>query len=120
MASLARSRKIQGDVAGIIRTLEIFQVARHAYGAVQRIVIVNVAIGALAWRNSVHSCQHETGRGMVKLSISPLHCVMALFTGIGKAGVRHRTRRAGEILLVTSEAGAGGQVVIVVDVAIDA
>jgi len=57
---------------------------------------------------------------MVKLSIGPLHCVMTLFTGIGKARVRHRTRRAGEILLVTSETGAGGQVVVVVDVAIDA
>jgi len=57
---------------------------------------------------------------MVKLSIGPLDCVMTLLTGVGKAGVRHRTRCAGEIFLVTSEACAGGQVVIVVDVAIDA
>src|SRR5258708_5347873 len=57
---------------------------------------------------------------MVKLSIGPLRCVMTLFTGGRKAGVRHRTRCAGEILLVTSEARSGGQVVVVVDVTIDA
>jgi len=56
MASLAGRREIQRDVAGIICALEILQVARHAYGAVQSVVIVDVAISALARRHSVHSC----------------------------------------------------------------
>jgi len=45
---------------------------------------------------------------------------MALLTRRGEAGVRHRSRGAGEILLVTREARRTAQVVVVVDVAIDA
>ena len=120
MAGLAGRREIQRDVARIIRALEVLQVARHAGGAVQSIVAVSVAIRALAWRNCVHSRQREAGRGMVELSIGPLHRVMALFTGGGEARVRHRAGCAGEILLVTCEARHVAQVVIVVNVAIDA
>ena len=57
---------------------------------------------------------------MVELCIGPLHRVVTLLAGIWEAAVRHRPHGAGEIFLVTGEARAGGQVVIVVDVAIDA
>ena len=101
MAGLAGGGEIQRDVARIIRALEVLQVARHAGGVVQSVVTANVAIRALAWRNGVHSRQRKAGRGMVELSIGPLHRVMALFTGGGEARVRHRAGRAGKIILVT-------------------
>ena len=79
-----------------------------------------MTIGALARRIRVQAGQGKAGGGVIKLAVGPLHGVMALFTGTGESGVRHRTGSAGEILLVTREAGRTGQIVVVVDVAIDA
>lgn len=79
-----------------------------------------MAIGALARRNRVHAGQSESSRRVVELSIRPLHHIMALFACRGEPGMRHRARRAGEILLVTREARNTRQVVVVVDVAIRA
>jgi len=99
-------------------SLEILQVTRHAHGAFQSVVIVDVAIGALPRWHSVQPCQGKAGCGVVELCIGPLHRVVTLLACIGEAAVRHRAHGAGEILLVTGEASAGGQVVIVIDMAI--
>jgi len=99
-------------------SLEILQVTRHARGAFQSVVIVDVAIGALPRWHSVQPCQGKAGCGVVELCIGPLHRVVTLLACIGEAAVRHRAHGAGEILLVTGEASAGGQVVIVIDMAI--
>ena len=120
VALVASLREIRSDVVRIRRALEIFQVATHAARAVQRVVVVDMAIGALARRNRVHAGQSESSRGVVELSIGPLHYVMTLFACRGETSMRHRARRAGEILLVTREARHTRQVVVVVDVAISA
>jgi len=120
VAGLASLGESAGNVVGIRSSLKILEVARHARSAVQSVVAVDVAIGALSRRRGVQSGQGKAGGGVIKLAVGPLHDVMALLTGCGETGVRHRSRGAGEIFLVTREARRAGQVVIVVDVAIDA
>ena len=120
VARLARLREPARHVVRIGRALKVLQMARHAGGAVQGVVIVDVAVGALSRRHRMHARQNEPCRGVVKLGIAPLHRVMALFASRREAGVRHRCGRAGEILLVTRETQGAGQVVVVVDVAVDA
>jgi len=120
VTGFASLRESASDVVGIRGSLEILEVARHAGGAVQSVVAIDVTIGALARRIGVQAGQGEASGGVIKLAVGPLHRVMALFTGGGKSGVWDRSRGAGEIFLVTGEARRAGQVVIVVDVAIDA
>ena len=57
---------------------------------------------------------------MVKFSVGPLHRIVTLFARRREAGVRDRSHRAVEILLMTSDAWQSAQRVIVVDVAIRA
>ena len=120
VTGFARLRESAGNVVGIRSPLEILEVARHARSAVQGVVAVDVTIGALSRRIRVQSSQGKAGGGVIKLAVGPLYDVMALLTRCGETGVRHRSRGAGEIFLVTREARRAGQVVIVVDVAIDA
>ena len=120
VTGFASLRESAGNVVGIRGSLEILEVASHARSAVQGVVAVDVAIGALSRRICVQAGQREASGGVIKLAIGPLHDVMALLTGCRETGVRHRSGGAGEIFLVTGEARRAGQVVIVVDVAIDA
>jgi hypothetical protein len=120
VTGFASLREPAGNVVGIRSPLEILEVARHASSAVQSVVAVDVAIGALSRRICVQAGQRKAGGGVIELAVGPLHDVMALLTRCGETSVRHRSRGAGEIFLVTREARRAGQVVIVVDVAIDA
>ena len=117
LAGLGESR---GDVVGIGRALEVFQVAGHARRAVQCVVIVDVAIRALARRNGVQSGQREAGHRMVEPAIAPLHRIVAGFACVRESVMRHRGVRAGEILLVAAETRHCTQGVIVVDMAVGA
>ena len=118
VALVASLRKIRRNVIGIRRALEIFQVTSCASRTGQRVVAVDMAIGALTWRHGVQSGQREAGRGVVELSIAPLHDVVALFARCRKAAVGYRCGRAGEILLVTAEARHRAEGEIVVDMAV--
>jgi len=120
VTGFASLRESASDVVGIRGSLEILEVARHAGGAVQGVVAVDVTVGALARRIGVQSGQGKARGGMIKLAVGPLHDVMALLARCGEAGVWHRSRGAGEVFLVAGEARRASQVVIVVDVAIDA
>ena len=100
VTGFARLGESAGNVVGIRSPLEILEVARHASSAVQSVVAADVAIGALSRRIRVQSSQGKAGGGVIKLAIGPLHDVMALLTGCGETGVRHRSRGAGEIFLV--------------------
>ena len=120
VTGFASLRESASNVVGIRGPLKIFEVARHARSAVQGVVAIDVTIGALSRRICVQAGQGEAGGGVIKFAVGPLHYVMALLTRCGESGVRHRSRGTGEIFLVTGEARRAGQVVIVVDVAIDA
>ena len=120
VARLASLGEAPGHVIRIGRALKVLQMARHACSAVQGVVIVDVTVGALTRRHRMHARQNEPCRRVVELTIAPLHRVMALFAGGREAGVRHRSGRAGKIFLVTRETQSAGEVVVVVDVAVDA
>ncbi len=104
VALVASLREIRRDVIRVGCALEVLKVAGDAGRAVQRVVVVDVAIGALARRNGVQSGQHEARRRMIELAIAPLHGIVAGFARVWEPVVRHRSGRAGEIFLVATEA----------------
>jgi hypothetical protein len=55
VALVAGLREVRSHVVRIRRSLEILQVARHAGGAAQVVVIVDVAIGTSARRYRMRS-----------------------------------------------------------------
>jgi hypothetical protein len=120
VALIAGLRKVPGNVVRIGRSLEILQVAGHAGRAAQAVVVVRVAIGAQPRRHRVHASQRESRSRVVKLAIRPDHGVMALLAGRRETGMEHGSSRRVEIVLVTTEAGRAGQVVVIVDMAVRA
>ncbi len=117
---LAGLRKIRRHVIRIGRALEILQVAGHARRTAQRVVVVDMAIYALARRNSVHSRKGEAGRGMIELAVRPQHRVVALLASGGESGMRHGRGGVVVVVLMAAHASRAGDVVVVVDVAIRA
>ena len=107
-------------MAWVRRALVILQVTSHARGAAQRVVVVEVAIGALPRRHGVQTGQREPGGGVVKFAVGPLHRVMALLARGREAGMGHR-RRGGVVGgLVAADACRAGNAVVVVDVTVAA
>ena len=119
MACLASLWEVAGHMVRVRCTLKILQMAPDARGAVQRVVVIDVTIGALARWHRMHAGQSKSRRGMVKLAVAPLHGVMALLAGRGKTCVCDRGGGASEIFLVTGETLSGGEVVVIVHVAVD-
>ena len=121
MALLASLREVRSRVVGIRCSLEILEVARHAGGAVQRVVVVDVTIGAGAWWDGVQSGEREPGAVVVKLRVHPVAGAMALLASLRE--VRSRVvgiRCSLEILQVARHAGGVAYSVVVVDVTIGA
>ena len=91
----------------------------HAGRARQVVVTVDVAIDALTRWHGVHAGERETGTVVIEDRICPRSRVVALSAGLGEA--RGDVIRIGCSLIVlqmTTGAGRGRQVVVVVDVAI--
>ena len=120
MALLAGLREARTHVVWIRGALKVFQVARYARGAGQFVVVIEVAIGTRARRNGMRARQSESRSRVIKLAVCPGHAVMALLARGGKAGVGYGSGRRVEIVLVTTDTGRAGQIVIIVDVAIRA
>ena len=100
----------------------VLLVAGIAQSAIQRVVVVDVTIGATARRHCMRVSQREAGCRVVKLAIGPLNRVVA-----GIASRREPSRSVGYwcgcvvvIRLVAGHASRARQVVIIVDVAISA
>ena len=103
-----------------VRTIEIVLVARNASRVRDVVVVVDVAVGAGSWRNRMRARQRESGLRVIEFAVRPLDGVMAVLASGREAGVRHRTLRAIEVVLVARNAGRVGDVVVVVDVAVGA
>lgn len=88
----------------------------------QVVVVIDVAIGALAWRHQVRVRQCESGGGVIELAIRPDHGVMAGFASGREArgDVRDRGFRIVVIRLVARHARRVRDVVVVVDMTISA
>ena len=97
---------------------EILLMTRYAERAVQRVVVVDVAIGALPRRHCVRTGKRKSGTRVIKLSVSPLDGVVALFAGRGKSAMRNGTRGSSVVFRVARNAGCDRDVVVVGAVAI--
>lgn len=118
MAQLARGGKPSRRVRRIVCPGVVLLVARVAQRAVQRVVIVDMAVGTLPRRYRMRAGQCESGGRVIELAVCPLHRIVAACARRGEAAVRNRTGRAAVVLLVTRVARGAGQVVVVVDVAV--
>jgi len=109
-------------VGWIRGTCVVFLVARIAERAVQRIVVVYMAIGALTRRRNVRASQRESRSGVIEFTVRPKHSVVAAFTCSWEVGrdVVHRRGRRVVVVHVARRTCRAGQVVVAVDVAIRA
>ena len=122
VAQFARSGESGGGVRGTRGAGVILLMARVTQGAVQRIVVVDVAIGAGAGRYGVRAGQLEAGGCVIESGVGPENRVVARFTS-GREGCRnvvHRSCRVVVVGLVARDARRSRQVVVVIDVAIGA
>ena len=120
VACFASCGKSSGCVRGVVGSRVVLLVARIAQSAIQRVVVVDVTIGAAARRHRMRVGQRKPGCRVVKLAIGPLNGVVA---GIAsrrepRSGVRYGCGRIVVIRLVARHASFARQVVIIVDVAI--
>ena len=103
------------------RGVVILQVTRSTGGGGQIIVVVDVAIETDTRRVSMCIRQREANGGVVKRCRLPSNGGVALLTGLREAsGNVIRVCRGLKILQMAGDAGRAGQVVVVVDVAIEA
>ena len=118
---IAGLREVGRHVVGIRRPLIVLEVASDASGAVQTVVIVDVAIGAGSRWHRVHSGERESGGGVVKRRVHPVSRVVTGIAGLREVG-RHVVgiRRSLIVLEVAGDAGRAGQGVVIVDMAIGA
>ena len=81
MADLARCGKSGALMRRVRGAGVILLMTRVTQRAVQRVVIVDVAVCADARWHRVHPCQLEAGAVVVKSTIRPLHRVVAGLAG---------------------------------------
>lgn len=121
MTLLTRLWESALDVVWAARSLIVLQMARDARGGRQVVVVVRVTIDALSWRHSVRSGQCKSGCRMIERRARPRRRVMTLLAGLRKPALRVVWVRSSLIILqVAGHTGRTCQVVVIVNVAIDA
>ena len=98
MTGFARGRESGGGVRRIGRSSVILLMARIAQRAVQRVVVIDVAIGAQARRNRVIPRERESGAVVIERRVRPSACAMARIASLGE--VRGHVIRIGRTLIV--------------------
>ena len=98
MALLARLREICHHVIRICGALVILQVARHAGGIGQVVVVVHVTVGALPRRDSVQSGQWKAGGRVIESGVGPRRRVVT--SGAGRGNTRLRVVGVGGPLII--------------------
>ena len=107
MALTAIGGEVGGNVVGVRGALKIFQMAAHAGGGGQVVVVVDVAVGAFPWRHSMRSSQQKSSRGVIKFSVQPIVSTMARLTVAGELG--SNVIRVGGRLKLFEVAGRAGR-----------
>ena len=122
VAQFAGRRESRCGVGGIGRPCIILLMARIAQCAVQRVIVVDMAVSALAWRHQVRARQLESGCAVVESGVRPQNRIVASFAGGRESSRRvvHWRGRVVVVRLMARHAGSAGQAVIVIDVAIRA
>jgi len=119
MTLLARGRKSRVRHR-TLRVLVVGLVTRNARRIRDVVIVVDVAVRASSWWNRMGAGQRKSGLGVIQFSVRPLDRVMTLLARGRESRVRHRTLRILIVGLVARDAGGVGDVVVIVDVAIDA
>jgi hypothetical protein len=101
VAHRASCRESGRRVRGIIGRGVILLVTRVALGAIQRVVVADVAIRALPRRHRVRSGQGETRCRVVELAMAPEHRIVAAFASGRESSMGNRSRRPSLILLIS-------------------
>ncbi len=71
MALIAGLGEVLRDVAGIGRRLVVLQVTTHTGSAGEVVIVIDVTVGALPWRNRVHARECEANQIVVEARIRP-------------------------------------------------
>ena|SRR5215467_14306223 len=119
MAELTGGGETGGLMGGVVGGRVLFLMTGVAQRAIQRIVVVDVAVGAGAWWHQMRAGQLKTGAGVVEGTIRPLHGVMASLARRGEGYGNVVNRRDGILVirLMARVARGAGQIVVVVGVA---
>lgn len=122
MTDFAGCRESSGGVGRIVGVGVILLVAGVAQRAVQRIIVVDVAVSAHARGHRVRTGERESRGVVVERPIGPQHSVVTDFARGRDSGGNMIHRRGGIVIvrLVTRDAGGARKVVVVIDVAIGA
>ena len=120
VARVTGLREIACNVIRIGRALKVLQVATDARGGVQAVVVIDMAVGAQSRRHGMHASQREAGGGVIELAICPGNGVVAIGACGREARVRYRRDCLRVVILVATDAGRVGDVVVVVDMAVGA
>ena len=106
MAEITSLRESGGNVIRIGRRLIILQMAIHAGGAGEVVVVVDMAIGALPRRHGMAGGQGKSDGAVIEFGVQPVVGSVTTVAGCGKVGrdvvgrpgcleISHVARRAG-------------------------
>src|SRR5947208_60028 len=82
MALLAGLREVRGDMIRIGRALVVLQVAAHARGGGDVVVVIHVTVGTLPRRHGVQARQRKTGGVVIESCVQPRGCVVTLLASL--------------------------------------
>src|SRR5579871_2812526 len=81
------------------RARVVLLMARVAQGAIQRVIVIDVAIGTEPRRYGVRAGQRETRRSVVECAVHPIHGVVTIRAG-GRERSRHVIHGCGRVVVI--------------------